>query len=66
MIYKILHRLGFHKWKYYKGCFNKYYQCEICGKKIVKVGCGGYQPIEIPDKELDKMTGYFSEGYNKS
>jgi hypothetical protein len=39
-------RLGLHWYKHVYGYHNRYYECRHCSKRTVRIGNGGYQPID--------------------
>lgn len=41
----ILCRIGAHAWRHAFGTFNRYFECQRCGKRRVALGLGGYQPV---------------------
>lgn len=49
MIWKILHKLGFHKWELHHCTgINEYYECKICKKRYVKFSNYNlYQPVDF-------------------
>jgi hypothetical protein len=48
VIWRFVHFFGMHKWNFkFSTGHNKYYECEICGKRnVVYPFNGGYQPID--------------------
>ena len=37
----------FHRWRYVWGEYNRYFECERCPARQVRLGRHGYQPIEM-------------------
>lgn len=44
---RLLHRIGLHAWRHVWGSHNRYYECRICEARQVRIGQGGYQPVDL-------------------